>query len=220
MRKIIAGVFQSLDGVMQAPGAPEEDPTGGFTLGGWSATLWDEVMDTYMGGVLGGDFDLLLGRNTYDIFAAYWPFQSGDPIGEKFDAVTKYVVTSSTEPLGWANSVAINGDAAAGIGRIKASEGPDLLIQGSTKLYPALLEAGLIDRLLLMTFPLVLGGGKRLFADGVKSGAMKLVDSKVSTTGVIIATYEPAGPVPIGSFVTREPSALEIARREKMAAAG
>jgi len=220
MRKIIAGVFQSLDGVMQAPGAPEEDPTGGFTLGGWSATLWDEVMDTYMGGVLGGDFDLLLGRNTYDIFAAYWPFQSGDPIGEKFDAVTKYVVTSSTEPLGWANSVAINGDAAAGIARIKASEGPDLLIQGSTKLYPALLEAGLIDRLLLMTFPLVLGGGKRLFADGVKSGAMKLVDSKVSTTGVIIATYEPAGPVPIGSFVTREPSALEIARREKMAAAG
>lgn len=219
MRKIIAGVFQSLDGVMQAPGAPEEDPTGGFTLGGWSATLWDEVMEQQMGGVISGDFDLLLGRNTYDIFAAYWPFQDGHPIGEKFDAVTKYVVTSSTEPLGWANSVAINGDAAAGIAGIKASEGPDLVIQGSTKLYPALLEAGLIDRLFLMTFPVVLGGGKRLFADGVKSGAMKLVDSKVSTTGVIIATYEPAGPVPIGSFITREPSALEIARREKMATA-
>jgi dihydrofolate reductase len=219
MRKIIAGVFQSLDGVMQAPGAPEEDPTGGFTLGGWSATLWDEVLDQQMGGVLGGDFDLLLGRNTYDIFAAYWPFQHGDPIGEKFDAVTKYVVTSSTAPLGWANSVAINGDAAAGIARVKASEGPDLLIQGSTKLYPALLEAGLIDRLFLMTFPLVLGGGKRLFADGVKPGALKLVESTVSTSGVIIATYEPAGPVQIGSFATNEPSALEIARRKKMAQA-
>jgi dihydrofolate reductase len=218
MRKIIAGVFQSLDGVMQAPGGPEEDPTGGFTLGGWSATLWDGVMEQQMG-VMGGDFDLLLGRNTYDIFAAYWPFQQGDPIGEKFDAVTKYVVTSSTEPLSWVNSVAINGDAATGIARIKASDGPDLLVQGSTKLYPALLEAGLIDRLFLMTFPVVLGGGKRLFADGVKAGAMKLVDSKVSSTGVIIATYEPAGPVPLGSFVTGEPSALEIARREKMAAA-
>jgi len=169
--------------------------------------------------VLGGDFDLLLGRNTYDIFAAYWPFQHGDPIGEKFDAVTKYVVTSSTGPLGWANSVAINGDAAAGIARVKASEGPDLLIQGSTKLYPALLEAGLIDRLFLMTFPLVLGGGKRLFADGVKPGAMKLVESKVSTSGVIIATYEPVGPVQIGSFATNEPSVLEIARRQKMAQA-
>ena len=219
MRKIIAGVFQSLDGVMQAPGAPEEDPTGGFTLGGWSATLWDEVMDQQMGGVLGGDFDLLLGRNTYDIFAAYWPFQQGDPIGAKFDAVTKYVVTASTGPLGWANSVAINGDAAAGIAGVKASDGPDLLIQGSTKLYPALIEAGLIDRLFLMTFPLVLGGGKRLFSNGVKPGALKLVDSKVSTTGVIIATYEPAGAVPIGSFVTSEPSALEIARRKKMAQA-
>lgn len=217
MRRIIAGVFQSLDGVMQSPGAPEEDPTGGFTLGGWSATLWDEMMGQQMNVVMSGDFDLLLGRNTYDIFAAYWPFQSGDPIGEKFDAVTKYVVTASTEPLGWANSVAINGDAAAGIAKVKASEGPDLLIQGSTKLYPALLEAGLIDRLFLMTFPVILGGGKRLFAAGVKPGAMRLIESTVSTTGVIIATYEPAGPVPIGSFVTGEPSALEIARREKMA---
>jgi len=218
MRKIIAGVFQSLDGVMQAPGAPEEDTTGGFTLGGWSATLWDEVMDQQMGDVFSSDFDLLLGRNTYDIFAAYWPFQSGDPIGEKFDAATKYVVTSSTGPPSWANSVAINGDAAAGIMKVKGSEGPDLLIQGSTKLYPALLEAGLIDRLFLMTFPVILGGGKRLFADGVKPGAMKLIDSKASTTGVIIATYEPAGPVPLGSFVTGEPSAPEIARRKKMAA--
>ena len=219
MRKIIAGAFLSLDGVMQSPGAPEEDPTGGFKLGGWSATQWDDLMEQYMAGVMGSDFDLLLGRNTYDIFAAYWPFQNGHPIKEKFDAVTKYVVTSSTEPLSWVNSVAINGDAAAGIARVKASEGPDLLMQGSTKLYPALLEAGLIDRMFLMTFPVVLGSGKRLFADGVKSGGMKLVDSKVSTTGVIIATYEPAGPVPIGSFETKEPSALEIARREKMAAA-
>jgi len=220
MRKIIAGAFQSLDGVMQAPGAPEEDTSGGFTLGGWSATLWDEVMDQQMGDVFSSDFDLLLGRNTYDIFAAYWPFQSGNPIGEKFDAATKYVVTSSTEPLSWANSIPINGDAATGITRVKATDGPDLLIQGSTKLYPALIEAGLIDRLFLMTFPVILGRGKRLFADGVRPGGMKLIDSKVSTTGVIIATYEPAGPVPLGSFVTGEPSALEVSRRKKMAATG
>lgn len=220
MRKIIAGVFQSLDGVMQSPGAPEEDPTGGFTLGGWTATLWDEVMDQQMGGVMAGDFDLVLGRNTYDIFAAFWPFQSGDPTAEKFNAVTKYVVTSSTGPLDWANSVAIHGDAAAGIAKIKESEGPDLLIQGSSKLYPALLEAGLIDRLFLMTLPVVLGRGKRLFAEGVTPGAMRLVESTVSTTGVIIATYEPAGPVSTGSFATKEPSTLEIARREKMAREG
>jgi len=220
MRRIITAAFVSLDGVMQAPGGPEEDPTGGFTHGGWTATLWDEVMEQQMGGVMGGDFDLLLGRNTYDIFAAFWPFQSGDPIAEKFNAVTKYVITSSTEPLDWANSVAIHGDAATGIAKIKESEGPDLLIQGSSKLYPALLEAGLIDRLFLMTFPVILGGGKRLFADGVKAGAMKLMGSAVSGTGVIIATYEPAGPVPIGSFVTGEQSAPEIARRQKMAVQG
>ena len=218
MRKIVASEFVSLDGVMQAPGGPEEDPTSGFKYGGWTAPYWDDVLSAAMDEVLDTPFDLLLGRKTYDIFAAYWPFQSGDPISEKFNAVTKYVVTSSSEPLDWANSVSIHGDAAAGIAKIKDSEGPDLLIQGSSKLYPALLEAGLIDRLFLMTFPVILGGGKRLFADGVKSGAMKLVESAVSGTGVIIATYEPAGPVPIGSFVTGEPSAPEIARRKKMAA--
>ncbi|QNA86259.1 dihydrofolate reductase [Sphingomonas sp. So64.6b] len=216
MRKIIAGVFQSLDGVKQAPGGPSEDPTGAFTLGGWSFTFWDEVMGDYMDGVIGGDFDLLLGRKTYEIFAAHWPFMTDDPIGEKFDKIAKYVVTSSTEPLTWNNSHAINGDAAAGIARLKASDGPDLLIQGSSKLYPALIEAGLIDQLFLMTFPVVLGGGKRVFENGVKAGALKLVDHRVSTTGVIIATYEPAGPVPTGSFAMPEPNELERARQERM----
>ncbi|MGH6613940.1 dihydrofolate reductase family protein [Sphingomonas sp.] len=216
MRKIIAGAFQSLDGVMQAPGGPSEDPTGGFTLGGWSFTYWDEVMGEHMGGVIGGEYDLLLGRKTYEIFAAHWPFMTDDPIGEKFDRIAKYVVTSSTEPLGWNNSHAINGDAAASIAALKASDGPDLLIQGSTKLYPALLKAGLIDRLFVMTFPVVVGGGKRLFAEGVTPGALKLIDHKVSTTGVIIATYEPAGPVPIGSFQMPEPNELERARQERM----
>lgn len=220
MRKIIAGVFQSLDGIMQSPGAPEEDPTGGFTLGGWVAIPGDAVIDAHLGSLFDREFDLLLGRNTYDIFAAYWPYQPPNPIGDLFNAVTKYVVTSSTEPLGWANSVAINGDVAAGIARIKASEGPDLIVQGSTRLYPALLAAGLLDRLSIMTFPVVLGGGKRLFAEGVAPGTMTLVDSKVSSTGVIIATYEPAGPVRTGSFATQEPSAPEIARREKMAREG
>ncbi|MES2054704.1 MAG: dihydrofolate reductase family protein [Pseudomonadota bacterium] len=220
MRKIIAGVFQSLDGIMQAPGGPTEDPTGGFTLGGWSCSYWDEMMGDYMGGVIGGDYDLLLGRKTYEIFAAHWPFMTNDPIGEKFDRIAKYVVTSSTEPLGWRNSHAINGDAATGIAKLKAGDGPNLLIQGSTALYPALLEARLIDRLFVMTFPVVLGGGKRLFAAGVASGALTLVDHQVSTTGVIIASYEPAGPVPIGSFMLPELNDLERARQERMTREG
>jgi dihydrofolate reductase len=215
MRKILAGAFLSLDGVMQAPGAPEEDRSGGFDLGGWTFPYWDEMMAQSMTPLFAAPFDLLLGRKTYEIFAAYWPYMNDNPIGEAFNRAAKYVVTSSTEPLSWANSHAIN-DGVEGVARLKASDGPDLVIQGSSKLYPDLMARGLIDRFFLKTFPVVLGKGKRLFGEGGPSGALKLVDSKVSTTGVIIATYEPAGHVPTGSFATTEPSQAELARREKV----
>jgi len=219
MREIIAGAFVSLDGVMQAPGGPDEDPTGGFEYGGWTAPYWDEATGASMEALFEAPFDLLLGRKTYEIFAAHWPYQVDDPIGESFTRVAKYVVTSSTEPLAWANSHAIN-DGIEGVARLKQSEGPNLLIQGSSALYPALLERRLIDRFLLLTFPVVLGKGKRLFAPGVSAGALRLVDSRVSTTGVVIASYEPAGEVQAGSFAMAEPSEAELARREKMTREG
>jgi dihydrofolate reductase len=215
MRKIVAGAFVSLDGVMQAPGAPEEDSSGGFDLGGWAFPYWDEMMDQSMGPLFAGPFDLLLGRKTYEIFAAYWPYMKGDPIGEAFNRAAKHVVTSSSEPLSWANSHAIS-DGVEGVARLRASDGPDLVIQGSSTLYPDLMARNLIDRLLLMTFPLVLGKGKRLFAQGGPSGALRLVENKVSATGVIIASYEPAGEVRAGSFATSEPSQAELDRREKV----
>ncbi|UIJ44641.1 dihydrofolate reductase family protein [Sphingomonas cannabina] len=219
MRRIVGGVFQSLDGVMQAPGGPTEDPTGGFALGGWSTSFWDEAMGEAMGGLFSQPYDLLLGRKTYEIFAAHWPYATEGPdkeIAEQFNRIAKYVVTSSTDPLAWNNSHIVGGDVTARVAELKAGDGPDLLIQGSTTLYPQLFAAGLIDRLFVMTFPVVLGGGKRLFGPGTPSFALRLVDQKVSTTGVTIATYEPAGPVPIGSFQLAEPSAAEVARQERM----
>lgn len=215
MRKIIGGVFQSLDGVMQAPGGPEEDPTGGFALGGWSTSFWDEKMGEAMGGLFQAPFELLLGRKTYEIFAAHWPYAAADdPIAEPFNRTAKHVVTRSTHPLEWANSHALPDIAA--IAALKAQDGPDMLIQGSSTLYPPLLAQGLIDRLFIMTFPVVLGSGKRLFGAGTPPAALRLLEQQVSTTGVIVATYEPAGAIPIGSFQHAEPSAAEQARRERM----
>ena len=219
MRKIIGGVFQSLDGVMQAPGGPTEDPTGGFELGGWSATFWDDKMGAAMGGLLSGPFDLLLGRKTYEIFAAHWPYApEGDPIAPTFNKVAKYVLTHGNDTLEWNNSHRLR-DVAA-VKTLKVGDGPDLLIQGSTTLYPALLAAGLIDRLFVMTFPVVLGKGKRLFGGGTPSGALKLVNHDVSSTGVMMATYEPAGKVGIGSFAHAAPSPAELKRQERMAREG
>jgi dihydrofolate reductase len=219
MRKIIGGVFQSLDGVMQSPGGPPEDPTGGFELGGWSTSFWDEKMGAAMGGLFGGPFDLLLGRKTYEIFAAHWPFvPESDPIGPAFTKAAKYVLTRGDEKLEWNNSHRLKTIDA--VRTVKESDGPELLIQGSTTLYPPLLAAGLIDRLFVMTFPVVLGKGKRLFGTGTPAEALKLTKHDVSTTGVVIATYEPAGKFPLGSFMIADPSAAELKRRERMAREG
>jgi dihydrofolate reductase len=167
--------------------------------------------------IIGGDYDLLLGKRTYDIFAAYWPYNQDNPIGEKFQRINKYVLTHSDEPLEWENSERLSGATADAVAELKRSDGRDLLIQGSSTLYVPLLAAGLIDRLILMTFPVLLGSGKRIFDGSERPGALKLVDHFVSNSGVVFATYEPAGEVPTGSFETKPPSAAELDRRQKWA---
>lgn len=216
MRKVIAATFVSLDGVMQAPGGPEEDPTGDFRHGGWTVNYWDDAMGQVMDKVFGVPFELLLGRKTYEIFAAHWPYiEGGDPIAEAFNKARKYVATSSTEPLTWKNSVALR-DPATDVARLKKEEGPSLLLQGSSVLIQTLLAKDLIDEFHLLVFPLLLGSGKKLFGDGAKPIGLKLVDTKVSTTGVTMNSYERAGEIKTGSFALEKPTAAEIARREKM----
>jgi dihydrofolate reductase len=213
-RKLTGAVFVSLDGVMQAPGGAEEDPTGGFRFGGWVAPHWAEDMGPFEKLIM-GDYDLLLGKRTYDIFSAYWPYHQDDPIGALFERINKYVLTHGDEPLEWQNSRKLSGDTAAdAVAELKRTPGRDLVIQGSSTLYPPLLAAGLIDQLMLLTFPVVLGQGKRIFDGSQTPGAMKLVDHFVSSKGVVVASYEPAGEVPTGGFGPDEPSERELRRRE------
>ena len=214
MRKLTGAMFISLDGVMQAPGGPEEDPTGGFRLGGWVQPYWG---DSPFDEVIMGEYDLLLGKRTYDIFAAYWPDNLDNPIGEKFQRIDKYVLTHSDAPLEWDNSYRLSGDTAEAVAELKRSDGRDLLIQGSSTLYPPLLSAGLIDRLILMRFPIILGHGRRIFDGSETPGALKLVDHAVSDKGVVFTSYEPAGKVQTGSFETKEPSKATLELREKFA---
>jgi dihydrofolate reductase len=216
MRKLTGAVFVSLDGVMQAPGGPEEDQTNGFSKGGWVQPFWDEDMGPFEKLIM-GEYDLLLGKRTYDIFSGFWPYNQEDPIGAKFQRINKYVLTHSDEPLAWENSGKISGsDAADAVSKLKATDGRDLLIQGSSTLYPPLLSARLIDKLVLITFPVVLGNGKRIFDGSEKPGALKLTDQFVTKTGVTVASYEPAGDVPTGSFETKPPSEEELERRQKV----
>jgi dihydrofolate reductase len=215
MRKLTGAVFQSLDGVMQAPGGPEEDPSSDFRLGGWSHPFFTGDMGPFEG-VIFGEYDLLLGRRTYEIFAAYWPDNRDNPIGEKFQRINKYVLTHSDRPLEWENSSNISGDTAAAVAELKKSEGRDLLIQGSSSLYAPLLSADLIDRLLLMTFPVLLGKGKSIFDASQRPRRMKLVDHYVSETGVAFTTYEPNGDVETGTFATKQPSRAELELRERI----
>ncbi|HEX8640468.1 MAG TPA: dihydrofolate reductase family protein [Allosphingosinicella sp.] len=217
MRRVIVAAFVSLDGVMQAPGGPEEDPSGGFAFGGWTYPHWDEVMGEAMGESFAQPFALLLGRRTYDIFAAHWPNTEEEPAA-LFNAVTKYVATSSVEPLEWQNSVKLEGDVTSAVARLKREEGPDLLTQGSSVLVGSLLAAGLVDELRLLVFPVLLGRGKKLIGEDVQPGEWTLLHSRTSTTGVIIARYRPAGPVRTGSFALAEPSEAELARQAKMRA--
>lgn len=218
MRRLTGAVFTSIDGVMQAPGGPEEDRTGGFESGGWVEPFWSEDIGPFED-IIMGDYDLLLGKRTYDIFSGYWPYNQDQEIGALFQRINKYVVTHSDEQLAWENSYRIKGPSVAdAVAKLKETDGRDLLIQGSSTLYPPLISAGLIDRLVLLTFPVLLGKGKGIFDQPVKPGGLKLVDSKVSEKGVVTAIYEPAGAVPTGTFETKEPSAEEMERREKVEA--
>jgi len=212
MTKIIAATFVSLDGVMQAPGGPEEDPVGGFKFGGWTFHYFDEVGGAAMEELFSKPFALLLGRRTYDIFAAYWPYQK-DPIADAFNPATKYVATHRPDTLTWQNTQSLGPDIVATLRRLKQEDGPDLLIQGSGNLIQTLLANGLIDEIRLMIFPLLLGKGKRLFGNDAMPAAFRLARSRTSSTGVIIATYERSGEIEVGSFVTGEPSDAELERR-------
>ena len=236
MRKIRGSVFLSLDGVMQAPGGPSEDPTGGFAHGGWLPPFFDEDAGGAIDAFFGAEYDLLLGRRTYDIFAAYWPYVGGEAtgigevfdrtgkeegeaaaiaMGEAFTRARKYVLTRRGPELGWSNSHRLgNFDE---LRAVKEGDGPDLLIQGSSTIYPALLSAGLLDRLTLMTFPVVLGAGKRLFGDATPALGMRQVGHQVTRTGIVIASYEPVGPVDHGWAGPQSTSEREQARQRAMA---
>jgi dihydrofolate reductase len=220
MRKVIVGAMVSMDGVMQAPGGPEEDPTGGFKFGGWTAPLGDDpVFGEELGKLFEEPFDLLLGRRTYEIFAAYWPYAEGGPadnIAKTFNRITKYIVTRKGVDLTWKGSLALR-DAAKDVAKLKQEDGPVLVTQGSTQLVHALLAAGLVDEIRMFTFPLLLGKGKRLFNSESQPRAYKLTHSAVSPNGLIAATYVRDGEVKtatVGGVV--EPSAIELSRREKL----
>lgn len=213
MRKLVVNTFVTLDGVMQAPGGPEEDPTGGFEHGGWSVPFWDDQMGQVMGEFMGKPFDLLLGRKTYEIFAAHWP-HTDEPGAAELNSATKYVASRTLDRLEWENSSLLEGDVAEAVARLKEGDGPEIQVPGSSDLIQTLLRHGLIDELRLWIFPVVLGTGKRLFAEGASPSALRLAESKVSTTGVVMATYEPVGELDTGSFALEEPSEAEIRRRE------
>jgi dihydrofolate reductase len=200
MRTLLVTTFVTLDGVMQAPGGPGEDDSGGFAHGGWSVNYWDELMGQVMDEATSKPFAMVLGRRTYEIMAAYWPHAPEEAGGKVFNEATKYVASQGRPTLEWSNSVLIEGEAAEGIAALKEEDGPELQVHGSGNLIQSLMRHNLVDLYRLWVFPVVVGSGKRLFPGGTVPSALKLVDSKVSTTGVVIATYEPAGEIVTGSF--------------------
>lgn len=196
MRKIVVLSFISLDGVMQAPGGPDEDTSGGFEYGGWTVPFFDDFAGRVMSKQMAMPFDLLLGRKTYDIFASYWPGRADDP----FKSCTKYVVSKGKLDLAWENSMLVSGDVISKLKELKSSEGPMLQVHGSANMIQALLANNLVDELWLKIFPVTLGKGKRLFADGTLPAAFELIESKTSPSGIIFANYKRTGDIKTGSF--------------------
>jgi dihydrofolate reductase len=215
MRKLAVNTFMSLDGVMQAPGGPEEDPTGGFTYGGWGVNYFDDEMMGRMAEA--GPYELLLGRGTYEIFAAHWPYDEG-PIADHLNSTRKHVASTTLEQVEWNNSTLITGDVAEYVARLKNEDGPEIQVHGSAGLIQTLLKHDLIDEFRIWIFPLVIGTGKRLFGDGAIPAGLRLVDSDVSKSGVTINTYERAGDIAAGSFEFDEPTDAELERRRRLAA--
>ncbi len=192
----------SLDGVVQAPGGPEEDTSGNFKYGGWTFPYMDEVSNQIMGQQMSQPFDLLLGKKTYDIFAGYWPHQSNDnPVTEPFNKAHKYVASHTPFEPTWENTTVITGDVVGQLKQLKSEDGPDLQVYGSANFIQTLLKNDLVDEMWLKIFPVTLGDGKKLFAEGTIPAAFKLVDSKVTPSGVIFANYKRDGEVKTGSFV-------------------
>jgi dihydrofolate reductase len=219
MRKLVTAAFVTLDGVLQAPGGPDEDPSG-FAHGGWAAPYWDDVVDHASEEGFGRPFDLLLGRRTYDIFAGYWPSVDVDPgsatfaaaqadVAHAFNRAVKYVASRSRSEFAWQNSRWLGPDAAAAVRALKQGDGPELVTQGSGDFAQTLLAADLVDELRLLTFPILLGTGKRLFGEGTRPAAFRLARSVTSPSGVVVATYERAGGVRTGSFAHDASGATE-----------
>jgi dihydrofolate reductase len=218
MRKVIIGAMVSLDGVMQAPGGLHEDPTKGFNHGGWVFPLADDVFNEELGKMFSQPFDLLIGRKTYEIFAAHWPYAEGkshDSIARTFNSSTKYVATRRGLDLTWNGSVALS-DAAPDVAKLKRDNGPSLLTQGSTELIQTLLANELVDEINIFTFPIVLGRGKKLFGDGIEPAAFRLISGRISPNGILMAKYVRDGAVKTGDYALDPPTPAEIARREKM----
>ncbi|QGZ94186.1 dihydrofolate reductase family protein [Terricaulis silvestris] len=220
MRKIITGAFVSLDGVMQAPGGPQEDWEGGFKYGGWVAALGDDpVFGEEITKMLNEPYDLLLGRRTYDIFASHWPYAEGGPddvVAKQFNAITKYVVTRKGElEFPWKGTVVLR-DAAKDVAKLKQEDGPALVTQGSSDLIQTLLAEDLIDEIWTFTFPVVLGSGKKLFGEGARPGHFKVASAKVSPNGLIVAHYVRDGDVQTADYAMDPPTPQEVARREKL----
>jgi dihydrofolate reductase len=200
MRELIANTFMTFDGVMQAPGGPEEDPSGGFEHGGWSVGYWDDQLGQAKGETMSAPFDLVLGRKTYEIFAAHWPHHPDDPGAEELNSANKHVASTTLNELEWQNSSLIEGDLAEGIRTLKAQDGPELQVHGSANLLQTLIEHELIDEFRLQIFPLVLGSGKRLFGDGTVPAGFELVSSQVTTTGVTVVSYRTGAEIKYGTF--------------------
>jgi dihydrofolate reductase len=214
MRTLTINTFMSLDGVMQAPGGPDEDPTGGFAYGGWATTYFDDEMMGRMSE--SAPYELLLGRGTYEIFAAHWPYDEG-PIADHLNSTRKHVASTTLEQVEWSNATLIEGDVAEYVAGLKRQDGPEIQVHGSPGLIQTLLAHDLVDELRVWIFPVVLGAGKRLFGDGARAAALELVDSQVSKTGVTINVYRRGGDLELGSFEFEQPTEAELARRRRLA---
>jgi dihydrofolate reductase len=206
VRKLVVGTFLTIDGVMQAPGGPDEDRDGGFAHGGWSVKHWDEMMGKIIVEQILQPDALLLGRRTYEIFAAHWPrvTDPDDPVASKLNSMQKHVASRTLHRVEWHNSTLLTGDVATAVARLKLQTGGEIQVAGSSNLIQTLLKQDLIDEFRLWVFPVMVGPGKRLFGDGTIPGAFRLVDSKASTTGVVIHRYERAGKLEHGTFEVDE----------------
>lgn len=219
-RGLVVNSFLTLDGVMQAPGTPEEDPRAGFTHGGWLVNYWGEALGQWIGPYMARPADLLLGRKTYEIFAAHWPYVTDDPTADVLNSARKYVASTTLDKVEWNNSTLLEGDAAEAVADLKEQDGPEIQVHGSGNLVQTLLRHDLVDEFRLVIFPLVLGTGQRLFADGTIPAGLTVLDSTVTGNGVVAAVYQRAGAIQYGSFALDEPTEAEVARRHQLASEG